>query len=118
VIINQRLLIVDDDPLLRQGMAALFRGSVAHVEVAESVAEAMRQLSSLQPSHIILDLNLGDGHGTTVLRYVRENALPIRVAVVSGSSDSRLLDEMQLLEPDATFRKPPDWDALRQWLAT
>jgi CheY-like chemotaxis protein len=119
---SQRVLIVDDDPLLRRGMALLFGASGAQVQVADSVAQAMDQLthqpSAERPSHIVLDLNLGDADGTTVLRYVRENELPIRVAVVTGSSDSRLLDEMQSLRPDVTFRKPPDWDRLVQWLAS
>ncbi len=114
---TQRILVVDDDPTLRKGMALLFGASGAEVLLAESVAQGMERLAA-EPSHLVLDLNLPDGLGTSVLRHIREKKLPIRVAVVTGSSDTQLLADVQSLQPDATFRKPPDWDGLMQWLAS
>jgi len=83
---------------------------------AESVAEAMEQLAS-GPSHLLLDLNLPDGHGTAVLQHVRGQNLPIRVAVLSGTANPSLMAEAEALRPEAVFRKPPDWDGLIKWLA-
>ena len=111
------MLVIDDDPFLRKGMATLIRATGTEVLMAETVAEAIAHLAA-EPSHIVLDLNLPDGHGTEVLRHIRENNLPMRVAVVSGSSDTRLLADMQSLNPDVVFRKPTDWDGLLGWLAS
>lgn len=84
---------------------------------AATVAEGLAQLGAA-PSHVLLDMNLPDGVGTTVLRQVRDGRLPIKVAVLSGSGDDELMDEARSLRPDAMFRKPPDWDALMDWVAT
>ena len=83
---------------------------------AASVKEAMASLE-VGPSHLLLDMNLPDGLGTAVLRHVRHARLPIRVAVLSGSLDSSLIDEAKALDPDAVFTKPPDWDAVLDWIA-
>src|SRR4051812_21953207 len=103
--LKRRVLIVDDDrPLLRSVVRLLV--SVGHEAVAaETVKAAMDALDSA-PSHLILDLNLPDGHGTAVLRHVRNNGLPVKVAVLTGSADPVLLAEAEQLRPDARFRKP------------
>ena len=112
---KRRVLVIDDDPGLRNGMAVLIKASGAEVLLAETVAEALERLAS-QPTHIVLDLNLPDGHGTAALRRVREEHLPIRVVVISGSSDPTLLAEAASLPPDALLKKPPDWDELLRYL--
>jgi DNA-binding NarL/FixJ family response regulator len=115
--LTHRVLVIEDDPILRRGMKVLIGASGAEVLQAETVAGAIECLEAA-PSHILLDLNLPDGCGIDVLRHIRDNHLPIRVAVVSGSSDMPPGADMQALTPDATFRKPAEWDAVLQWLAT
>ena len=113
---NRLVLVVEDDPLLRRGLASLIEMSGHRVVSAGSIADAMEQLR-VGPSHLLLDMNLPDGLGTTVLRHVRERALPVKLAVLSGSDDDTLLAEMRSLKPDAVFQKPPEWDAVMAWLA-
>ena len=85
--------------------------------MAATVTEGLDKLAS-EPSHLILDLNLPDGLGTVILRHVRTKNLPVKVAVLSGTADASLLGEAADLRPDATFTKPPDWEALIGWIAT
>ena len=109
------VLVVEDDLMLRTGLTALI-GSDGHPVVgAATVAEGMERLK-VDPSHLLLDMNLSDGVGTTILRHVREHRLPVKVAVLSGSGDDVLMSDMQSLRPDAIFRKPPDWDAAMAWI--
>ena len=113
---NRLVLIVEDDPSFRAGLAALVGMHGHATATAGTIAEALDRLAS-NPTHLLLDMNLPDGVGTTVLRRVRDERLPIKVAVVSGSGDDALMAEARSLRPDALFRKPPDWDALVNWLA-
>ena len=114
-LITSRSLVVDEEPTFRKGLAAL-AGSLGHdVDTAATVAEALAKLA-FRPSRVLLDLNLPDGLGTTVLERIRAERLPIRVAVVSGTSDAALLAEVERLGADAVFPKPPDLDALTEWL--
>ena len=112
---SPRSLIVDDDPTLRKGLATLAQALGHRADTAASVTEALAKLPS-HPSRVLLDLNLPDGLGTTVLERIRSERLPIRVAVVSGTSDTALLAEVERLGADAVFPKPPDLDALTEWL--
>jgi DNA-binding NarL/FixJ family response regulator len=84
---------------------------------AATVKQTLELLDAASPSHMILDMNLPDGLGTRVLRHVRTARLPIKVAVLSGSLDSGLIKEAESLGPDALFVKPPDWDAVLDWIA-
>ena len=114
--LDRLVLIVEDDPSFRAGLAALV-GMHGHATLpVGTVAEALDGLAS-GPTHLLLDMNLPDGVGTTVLRHVREAHLPVKVAVLSGSGDDALMAEARALRPDALFRKPPDWDALVSWIA-
>lgn len=106
---------MDDEPVFRNGLATLARSLGHDVDTAATVAEALAKLAS-GPSRVLLDLNLPDGLGTTVLERIRVERLPIRVAVVSGTGDAALLAEVERLGADAVFPKPPDLDALTEWL--
>jgi DNA-binding response OmpR family regulator len=114
--VNRLVLVFDDDPSLRAGLAALVGMQGHGVVTAETVEEGMAKLGT-GPSHLLLDLNLPDGHGTAILRHVRANHLPVKVAVLSGTTDDGLLAEVADLHPEAVFRKPPDWAALTEWVA-
>lgn len=114
--VGRRTLIVDDERAIREGMARLIGMHDFEPITAATIAEGLEKLS-LQPSILILDMNLPDGHGTVLLRHIRDQNLPIKVAVLSGSGDASLLAEARDLQPEAMFTKPPDWDALLSWLA-
>ena len=111
------VLVIEDDPIIRQGMTLLIKTYGHAVVAAGTVAEGMDRLAD-QPTHVLLDMNLPDGVGTTILRHVRAERLPIRVAVLSGSGDAALMAEARSLGPDAVFRKPADLDAVMDWIAT
>ena len=110
------VLIIDDDRSIRSGLAFLAEAHGHTPATAATVGEGLEKLGA-NPTHLLLDLNLPDGTGTAVLRHVRAANLPVRVAVVSGSGDAELMAEVDALRPDAVFPKPPDLDALIDWIA-
>ena len=111
------VLVVEDDAQIRNGLMALLRTCGHSAVAAASVAEAASQLDADTPTHLLLDLNLPDGAGTHILRRIRNQALPTRVALVTGAIDTALLDEARALGVDAVFIKPPDWDKLLAWVS-
>jgi CheY-like chemotaxis protein len=114
--IGRRVLVVEDVPDARAALDRMLRRCGLQTSCAASLAEALRQLD-WRPDTIVLDLLLPDGNGVEVLRRVRGSGWPTRVAVVTATSDSRLLDEVQALNPDALFRKPLEWIELCNWVA-
>src|SRR4051794_21516542 len=104
-----RILVVEDDPASRDALLRLIDHRQWVITVAKTVAEAMEALNP-PPHCILLDLKLPDGEGEDVLRKVRQDDLPTRVAVITGTEDSVRLALVKGMNPDALFVKPIDFD--------
>ncbi|SFM69578.1 response regulator [Marinobacter zhejiangensis] len=81
-----RLLLVEDDPLLAEGLARQLANAGYSVDCAETAAQA-RQLGNQEEYRIaILDLGLPDGNGLDVLRHWRDQkqALPVLILTARG----------------------------------
>jgi CheY-like chemotaxis protein len=113
----RRVLVVEDVPDARAALDAILRRCGMQTSCAATLADAIRLLG-WNPDVIVLDLMLPDGSGVEVLRRVRAANHPARVAVVTATSDPRLLKEANSLRPDAFFQKPLDWKQLCQWVST
>jgi CheY-like chemotaxis protein len=117
-----RTLIVEDDYTSRTVLARLLRAHGLETYSASTVADAFSQLDELfdgeaeRPTYLILDLMLPDGLGTAVLRRIREDHLPIHVAIATATNDPGLLSDVCALHPEAVFQKPLDLTKLMQWL--
>jgi DNA-binding NarL/FixJ family response regulator len=80
-----RILIVDDHPLVREGLAVRI-GRQADMEVcgqAAGVAEAMKQVEATSPDLVIIDLSLKDGHGIDLIKQIRAKYEGVRMLVAS-----------------------------------
>jgi two-component system, LytTR family, response regulator len=73
-----RLLIVDDEPLIRSGVRSGLN-SIAHLEVigeAESGADAVHAILDLQPDLVLLDVQLQDMTGLEVVQQIPPERAP------------------------------------------
>jgi len=104
-----RFLVVEDDPASGEALRRLLAHRGWVVTVARTVAEAMQSLDP-PPHCILLDLTLPDGSGEDVLRRVKEECLPSRVAVCTGTADPVRLALVKGMDPAALFHKPIDFD--------
>jgi DNA-binding NarL/FixJ family response regulator len=80
-----RVLVVDDHPLMREGLNQLLSGE-PDFEIcgeADSAATALTAVQRLQPDVVVLDLTLGSDDGLAVLRTLREQFPAVRVLVLS-----------------------------------
>jgi DNA-binding response OmpR family regulator len=64
----------------------------------------------------VLDLMLPDGDGASLLRAVREQSLRCRIAVTTGTNDTRRLRAVTALRPDLLLTKPINLAELLQGL--
>lgn len=85
-----------------------------HTVAAGTVAEGLARLDGQHCA--ILDLNLPDGHGTEILKRIRAEKHPTRVAVVTGTTDEELWAETEKYQPELLLRKPFDVKVLVEWL--
>jgi DNA-binding NarL/FixJ family response regulator len=83
-----RVLVVDDHPMVREGLRSMLDGEgVEIVGEAASGAEAVARAAELLPDVVLLDLELPDLDGLTVLRRVRQTVPAAAVLVVTMHQD-------------------------------
>jgi DNA-binding NarL/FixJ family response regulator len=78
-----RALIIDDHPMVREGLRSMLAGAVASCDEAASAEEAVAKLGRARPDLILLDLNLPDGDGLTLLRRIKELSPRSTVVIVT-----------------------------------
>jgi DNA-binding NarL/FixJ family response regulator len=87
-----RLMIADDQALVRAGMAALVQG--ADIEVvcqADSCEQTIRYAMTCKPDVLLLDLRLGDKSGLEALEQIRRVQPSIAVLILSASEDAKAM---------------------------
>ena len=77
------VLLVDDHPIVRQGLAQLIsqEPDLAVCGQAEDAASALRTISSLRPDIVILDISLNGPDGLSLLKDIRlsDSTLPVLI---------------------------------------
>lgn len=111
-----RVLIVEDDYASHYALNHWLTRLGFLTESAISVPQALELIDTWKPTAVILDLNLPEQNGLDLLRQIRRDQLPMRVAVMTGVQDAALLAEAQSLRPDAFFRKPWEISDITRWL--
>ncbi len=88
-----RVLLVDDHPVVREGLRALLRdeSDLAVVGEADSCGAVLPEVRRARPDVIILDIKLADGDGIDVCRQIKEADASIKVILLSAFWDDALL---------------------------
>jgi DNA-binding response OmpR family regulator len=87
-----RVLLVDDDPLVREVLAAALEGAGYEVHTEVDGTRVERAVSTFLPDIALLDLHLGDGvNGITVARRLRSTKeVPFVFLTAAGDIDDVL----------------------------
>lgn len=86
-----RVLVVDDHPMVREGIRSMLTGEVEAWAEAGTGAEALKKLGELKPDLVLLDVRLPDFDGLTVLKKIKEVAPRTPVLIVSMHDDPTLV---------------------------
>jgi len=85
-----RVIIVDDHPIFRQGVADSFslEPDIDVIAQAESGEKGLELIRSLQPQVAILDINLPGINGQQVTKQIVTEKLPTRVILLTAYADA------------------------------
>ncbi len=81
---GERLLLVDDDPIILESLGAFLREEGYEVVAVETVAAAVQALSGDQFEVVISDVSMPRAGGLDLLRYIRKNHADVVVILVTG----------------------------------
>lgn len=103
-----RILIVDDDPNVRELVLELLSMQDHAFETAADGKEAVAKLGAAPFDLVILDRNMPVMNGIEVLAHVRRDSglASLKILMFTSVTDPKLLAEARLAGADGCLRKP------------
>jgi len=110
---NAHILIVDDEESLTYFLKSALEEEYAYsVDSASTIATAMKLIQTKFPDLLLLDLNLPDGNGMDLYRYIQENRMDIPTVIITAhASVNSAVDAIHLGVDDYVI-KPFDLDEI------
>jgi CheY-like chemotaxis protein len=105
-----RVLIVEDDAIIRDMLVQMMRQEGYDTYEAEDGKEALKIVDSRKPNLVITDLLMPEKEGLELIQEVRKKDKKIKIVAISGGS--RLIDAdqslktAQLIGADRVCKKP------------
>ena len=106
-----RVLIIDDDELVRAALVLLLERSGHEVQEACNGTEAGRILKVYIPDLVITDIVMPEMDGLQVIQEIRKVSPGLKIIAISGATtigSVDILDSASKLGADRTFGKPID----------
>mgnify|MGYP006304828597 CR=1 FL=1 len=103
---TKKVLVVDDEPRIRELLSDLLSGPTLQVSLAGDGLEAVRLLRRRRFDVVVTDLNMPGMNGVDLLRWMKRNQRRERVVVMSGSTRHDALFGRGMPPVRARFRKP------------
>ncbi|WP_123042946.1 response regulator transcription factor [Cohnella candidum] len=111
-----RVLIVDDEPLIREGLKTIVDWEESGFEVVGTATDAMdalQKLPSCKPDLIIIDIRMPGMDGIQLMRTIQGQYRPSpRFLVLSGHADFDYARAALQMRADGYLLKPVDEDEL------
>lgn len=110
---KRRILVVDDEPVIRLFLQELFEDEGYEVATAQSIAEGLAALSESSFNLVVTDKNLPDGTGFEIVHAAKKQEPPCEAMIVTGyaSLDSAVM-ALQIGAYDYILKPIEDVDVL------
>jgi len=116
---NNRILIVDDDPQIRDLLTQMLSAHKYETETASSGFSAGTKIATFKPGLIILDLLMPEMSGFEVCRLIKEDPQTshIKILIITGYDTEENRDKIMKAGADDYMAKPLSGDALLERVA-
>ncbi|MFD0670325.1 response regulator [Cohnella sp. GCM10027633] len=114
-----KVMLVDDEPTIREGLRTLIEWESLGYAVADTAAngiEALDKCGKLQPDLIIVDIRMPVMNGLEFVQTLRERGFGMHVIILSGYADFEYAKKAMAYRIDGYLLKPVDEDELIQYL--
>jgi len=107
-----KTLIVEDDPVFSDVLAAALRRRGFDVSVALSCEEATAMITTSPPALAVVDLRIGSGSGLTLIPLLTRGPHPARTVVLTGYGSIATAVEAVKLGATQYLTKPADIETI------
>ncbi len=111
-----RLLIVDDHPVVRDGLRGMFEGEEGFEVVAEATngADAISKARAHDPDVVLMDLRMPEMDGVSAIRQMTDLGIPARILVLTTfDTDSDVLPAIEAGATGYLLKDAPRDELLR-----
>ena len=114
---KKRVLVVDDEPDVREYLSCLLEDNDYEVDTAEDGVEALNKIKASLPDIITLDITMPEKSGVRFYRDLKENdawkSIPvIMVTGISNDFERFISSRRQVPPPEGYMSKPIDRDRI------
>jgi CheY-like chemotaxis protein len=104
-----RVLLVDDHPIVRQGLALLIdrEADLSVCGEADGARSAFHAIETLRPDIVVLDISLNGPDGLEVLKEIRVKTGSLPVLILSMHDESIYAERAMRAGANGYIRKPP-----------
>ncbi len=106
-----RILIIDDEQLVCDGMTAILkdlRELPLEVRAVNSVAQGKRILRDFPPDLVVSDVEMPGGNGLELVEYLKERCPQVKIWMLSGHDDFQYVHTAFRLHVEDYLLKPVD----------
>lgn len=114
-----QVLIVDDEPKLREGLRSFIEWEAYGYNVVDTAAngnEALEKYKSLRPELVIADIRMPGMDGLQLISHLREMDASLHILILSGYADFEYAKKAIQQRADGYLLKPVDEDELIDYL--
>ncbi len=114
-----RIVIVEDEVKIREGMAKLIESQTGHVVQGEAVdgREGLEMILRFKPDLVITDIRMPRMDGLEMVKELHERKIPVHVVILSGYSEFEYAQKAIHYGVDDYILKPLSIDDVRDMLA-
>ncbi|MHB8838814.1 MAG: response regulator transcription factor [Gemmatimonadaceae bacterium] len=106
---NARILVIDDDPVVRGMLVEMLQREGYDVDSAEDGRAGMRRFREQPSALVITDVVMPEQEGLETLMQLRQSGRPVKVMAISGGGrvgPDAYLNSARTLGADAILAKP------------
>lgn len=105
-----RILVIDDDELVRETLEIVLHDAGHDVSLAENGRVGLALLERLPQDLVICDLFMPEMEGLETMGHIREHHGDLKIIAISGGSrvaaQQSYLEDAEILGADASLSKP------------
>lgn len=107
-----RILVVDDDPRVREVLTAMLESSGYEVEVAANGRDAVAALQKSKFTAILTDLVMPEQEGIETIKMIRTDYPEVKIIAMSGAFGGDYLRIAGYMGAHSTLAKPIKMETL------